>query len=137
MMVRRRVNAPLRGGLRDFRESVKRAKAVAVHRNILIIQEAAKDDWRAALWWLKRVRREDWGRKRAVAVVGNNSQVALPPSILSQSGAIITLKTSHSTRTPAPFASEQRPPRMVLASRLRCSGRGACSSRVSRQEPPV
>jgi hypothetical protein len=57
-------SAPEGHELREFRDTVKRAKAIAAHRMILIIQEAAKDDWRAAAWWLERISREDWGRKR-------------------------------------------------------------------------
>lgn len=38
---------------RDFFDAVTRARADAIARNVALIQVAARNDWRAAAWWLK------------------------------------------------------------------------------------
>ncbi len=46
-----------------FYESVKRAKAEAVKRNVMLIQKAAVNNWQAAAWWLERTHPKEFGRK--------------------------------------------------------------------------
>ncbi|WP_088257766.1 hypothetical protein [Fimbriiglobus ruber] len=39
---------------REFRQAVMQAEASVATRNVLNIQKASSDDWRAAAWWLER-----------------------------------------------------------------------------------
>jgi hypothetical protein len=55
--------APMGHPLREFRDTVKRAKAIAEDRCVRIIQNAAKTNWQAAAWWLERRIPIHWGRK--------------------------------------------------------------------------
>jgi len=61
-------HAPEGHELREFRDTVKRAKAVAEHRNVMAIQKAAQKDWRAAAWFLERTRPKDWGKVKATVL---------------------------------------------------------------------
>ncbi len=54
----------------EFLESIKKAKAKAVIRNVLIIQTAAKKTWQAAAWWLERSHHKDWGIKKQIGGIG-------------------------------------------------------------------
>lgn len=54
----------------QFYQAVRAAEAKAVHRNVMIIQQAAQRDWRAAGFWLERRRKEDWGPQQRVEQVG-------------------------------------------------------------------
>lgn len=45
----------------DFVQAVTRARADAVARNVAIIQVAARNDWKAAAWWLARTMPELYG----------------------------------------------------------------------------
>lgn len=47
---------------REFRESIKKARAKAIVRHVLHIEQASKTDWKAAAWWLERVARDRFGR---------------------------------------------------------------------------
>lgn len=47
----------------QFRDSMKKAQSDAVHRNLLIIKDAANKSWQAAAWWLERHSPNEWGRK--------------------------------------------------------------------------
>ena len=50
------------GQYREFNDSVSVANAECARNMVRVIQSAAaKGDWKAALEWLKRRRREDWG----------------------------------------------------------------------------
>lgn len=63
----------------EFLESIKKAKAKAVIRNVLIIQKAAKKSWQAAAWWLERSHYKDWGVKK---LIGGTGEDPLPvPSV--------------------------------------------------------
>jgi hypothetical protein len=46
----------------SFFESVKKAEAQAIARNVAVIQTAAKDSWQAAAWWLERKHPHEWGK---------------------------------------------------------------------------
>ena len=70
-------SAPERSALWEFRESVKRARALAEHRNVLIIQKAARTNWTAAAWYLERSNPKEWGRKRFVT---SNGETTAPPT---------------------------------------------------------
>ena len=57
-------NAPEGSELREFWRRVKRARAEAEHRNVMVIQQAARKNWTAAAWFLERSNPKEWGRKR-------------------------------------------------------------------------
>lgn len=42
---------------------VRRARSSAEVRSVMLINTAAKDDWRAAAWYLERSKPERWGRQ--------------------------------------------------------------------------
>lgn len=49
---------------REFYESVKRAEARAIARNVALVQRAAQEgNWQAAAWWLERKFPSEWGKK--------------------------------------------------------------------------
>lgn len=48
----------------QFRDSLKKARAEAIYRAIVIIGTAAKDHWQAAAWWLERSYPQEFGRAR-------------------------------------------------------------------------
>ena len=55
----------------DFSELVASAEAFAAVKMTTILTKAADGDWRAALEWLKRRRREDWGDNEKVTHGGS------------------------------------------------------------------
>lgn len=55
---------------RHFWQRVKKASVAAVHRNLLIIQSAARKNWQAAAWFLERRYPEDYGRKLQAEITG-------------------------------------------------------------------
>lgn len=46
---------------REIAEQVEQAQAEAEANRVELIHIAARDDWRAAAWWLERVYRDRWG----------------------------------------------------------------------------
>jgi hypothetical protein len=56
----------------DFAESVHTAEAIAIARNVTIIQVAAKTSWQASAWWLERKFYNEWGRKTQVGGIDDN-----------------------------------------------------------------
>jgi len=58
----------------EFFESVKKAEAQSIARNVAVIQSAAKDTWQAAAWWLERKHPQDWGKKERHEHVGKNGE---------------------------------------------------------------
>lgn len=49
---------------RRFYESIKKAEARAVLRNVAkILQASQEGNWQAAAWWLERRYPDEWGRK--------------------------------------------------------------------------
>ena len=59
-----------KGIKRQFWQKVRGAEAEAQIRNVVIIQEAAQEDWRAAAWFLERRFPHKWGRKASHKVTG-------------------------------------------------------------------
>lgn len=55
---------------RDYRDTIKKAEAKAIIRNVLVIQKASKDSWQAAAWWLERAHYKDWGIKKQIGGTG-------------------------------------------------------------------
>lgn len=55
--------APEGHELWEFRDTVKKAMAIAEDQAIKMIQNAGVKDWRAAAWFLERRFRQAWGRK--------------------------------------------------------------------------
>jgi hypothetical protein len=51
-----------------FADALTRAEAEAEVRNVAIVQQAARDDWRAAAWWLERRRPEEYARRDRLEV---------------------------------------------------------------------
>jgi len=72
--------APEGHPLRDFRDTIKRACAIAENRHVLIIQKAAVHHWQAAAWWLERRCPQHYGRRRIIAVGGNSDAPSPQPS---------------------------------------------------------
>lgn len=56
----------------DFLERIERARSEAVVRNLTIIQEAARENWTAAAWYLERTNPKKWGRHDTVAITGED-----------------------------------------------------------------
>lgn len=54
------------GVARQFWQKIKRAEATAIHRNVLVIQTAARKDWRASLCFLERKDPENWSAKQKI-----------------------------------------------------------------------
>jgi len=54
----------------QFFEDVTRARAEAELRNVLLIQTAAREDWRAAAWYLEHSFTERWGSKQKIEHTG-------------------------------------------------------------------
>lgn len=84
--------------LSEFCKSVKKALADAEHRNVLVIQTAAKTHWQASAWFLERRYPQEWGRndkmrlasdEEAPLVVGT---VSLFEKSISENGAFAALK---------------------------------------------
>jgi len=48
---------------KEFWESLKKAEAECIQRNILLIQNAAATSWQAAAWHLERTHPDIYGRK--------------------------------------------------------------------------
>lgn len=63
--------APAGHQLREFQQSLKRAMAIAEHRNVVLIQKAVSEHWQAAAWWLERRYPKDWGRKGRMSLGGD------------------------------------------------------------------
>ena len=84
--------APEGHQLREFRQSLKRAMAIAEHRNVVFIQKAASEHWQAAAWWLERRYPKDWGRIKRVKPGGD------APPILNAHPAKKTLSSGEGLR---------------------------------------
>lgn len=54
----------------QFFRAVKEAEAKAIHRNVMVIQQASATSWQAAAWFLERRYWKDWGRKEQIESVG-------------------------------------------------------------------
>lgn len=61
----------------QFRDKVKHAIATAEHRNVMVIQQAARKNWGAAAWYLERRRPDEWGRRDSLAIGGDPNGVPL------------------------------------------------------------
>lgn len=60
----------------EFFESVTRARAEAETRNVALIQQASREDWRAAAWFLERSFQERWGKKQQLVGDGGGPVLA-------------------------------------------------------------
>jgi len=59
----------------EFFNSVEKAKAEAVSRNVAIIQKSAHHGtWQAAAWWLERTQQTVFGRKQQLEHTGAEGQ---------------------------------------------------------------
>lgn len=63
-------NPNSKGYKMQFFRAVKEAEAKAIHRNVMVIQQASASSWQAAAWWLERRYWRDWGRKEQIESVG-------------------------------------------------------------------
>jgi hypothetical protein len=57
---------------KEFRERATRARAEAEARNVVIVQQAARNDWRAAAWYLERSKPDRWRRRDGLELTGAN-----------------------------------------------------------------
>ncbi|MHA1304883.1 MAG: IS630 transposase-related protein [Candidatus Heimdallarchaeaceae archaeon] len=55
----------------NFSNAIKKAKAEAIMRNVLIIQTAAPKNWQAAGWWLERTCYKLFGRKEQLGGIAD------------------------------------------------------------------
>jgi hypothetical protein len=55
---------------RQIWQRMKKAQADAIHRNLAVIQSAARKNWTAAAWFLERRCPDDYGRKLQTEVTG-------------------------------------------------------------------
>jgi transposase len=60
--------APEGHPLREFRDTVKRASAIAEHYHVMLIQKAAERHWQAAAWWLERRYPRQYGRRKPLPI---------------------------------------------------------------------
>jgi transposase len=65
------------GIYRDFRDAVEKASSNAEARNVALIQQAAKDTWQAAAWWLERRAPDRWGRQRQEITGANGGDIVI------------------------------------------------------------
>lgn len=56
----------------EFAESIKKAETKNKQRNIIIIQNAAKQTWQASAWWLERKHPEEFALKQRLEHTGKN-----------------------------------------------------------------
>ena len=63
--------APVGHPLREFRDTIKRASAIAENYHVMVIQKAAAQHWQAAAWWLERHNPQHYGRRKAMPVGSN------------------------------------------------------------------
>lgn len=56
----------------EFSESIKKAEIKNKQRNVLIIQNAAKQTWQASAWWLERKYPEEFAARQRHELTGKN-----------------------------------------------------------------
>jgi hypothetical protein len=76
--------APEGHPLREFRDMVLKACAIAEHRNLMAIQKAAPRHWQAAAWFLERRNPHKYGRREVVTVGGDLNGVPVLTGQLSE-----------------------------------------------------
>lgn len=82
----------------EFCQSVKKALADAEHRNVLVIQTAAKKNWQASAWFLERRYPKEWGRNDRLKVGSDEDNplivgtLPLTEKSLTDGGALAALK---------------------------------------------
>jgi len=54
----------------EFSESIKKAQSLAVARNVVTVQKAAKKNWQAAAWWLERRYPEEFALRQKMELEG-------------------------------------------------------------------
>lgn len=62
----------------EFIEAIEKAESDAEVRNVAIIQQAARESWQAAAWWLERKHHGRWGRKDRQELTGADGAPLLP-----------------------------------------------------------
>ncbi|MBY0274724.1 hypothetical protein K2Z84_05250 [Candidatus Binatia bacterium] len=68
----------------EFSQAVLEAEAHASVIMALRVSAAAKDDWRAAAWWLERKFPDEWGRKDQHKITDGNGEPVIPLDFLRQ-----------------------------------------------------
>lgn len=61
----------------EFLNAVEKASSNAEARNVALIQQAAKDTWQAAAWWLERRAPDRWGRQRQEITGANGGDIVI------------------------------------------------------------
>lgn len=65
---------------REFRESIKKARARAISIRLIRINKAGQDGhWQADAWWLERVARDRFGRNRPKKPMRTNIVLGFEP----------------------------------------------------------
>jgi hypothetical protein len=70
----------------EFIQRMREAEAKAIHRNVMVIQQHAKKDWRASAWYLERRNQAEWLPVQRVEQSGPNNgpiemSIAEKPSV--------------------------------------------------------
>jgi hypothetical protein len=94
-----------RGPHFQFFQSVKKAEADAIARNVALVQKAASKSWQASAWWLERRHPEEFGRKDNLSegTKGKTSGADTGLAILGQLAALLA------TRQPQPVGNGSAP----------------------------
>lgn len=97
---RKKGEASTSGKYREFNEAIDRANAQCAANFTRIIQTAAaKGDWKAALEWLKRRRRNEWGDN--LDVTTNNEKIEIRPFVYDHSIARLAPGSVEDNLTPS------------------------------------
>ena len=96
---------------------IKEAEQRAMHRNLMVIQQASKRSWQAAAWWMERKYPEKWGRREFVRseVSGPNGgpvktevfETPTPPCPVSEAEMKEALKRQYERAFNIPHADER------------------------------
>jgi hypothetical protein len=102
-------NCPLDHQLWDFRNTVKKACAVAENRSVVLIQKAAAHDWRAAAWWLERRNPEEYGRRKVIELDTESNSTAIDEATHQASAAGGLVEMAAIVKRCAPYLLAERP----------------------------
>jgi hypothetical protein len=70
VLYQRGAKSKTRNAYRRFYERMSEAEAKAIHRNVMLVQKAAKERWQAAAWFLERRCPDEWGPRQFIEQTG-------------------------------------------------------------------